>query len=73
MTNAESDYIRGKAKNDVVDSNLLQTELEKNTEKKKKKIQREDNQEGKGNNFISKVFFFINKTQICRKLKLTFN
>ena len=39
MTNAESDYIRGKAKNDVVDSNLLQTELEKNTEKKKKKIQ----------------------------------
>ena len=73
MTNAESDYIRGKAKNDVVDSNLLQTELEKNTEKKKKKIQREDNQEGKGNNFISKVFFFINKKQICRKLKLTFN
>ena len=36
MTNAESDYIRGKAKNDVVDSNLLQTELEKNTEKEEK-------------------------------------
>ena len=36
MTNLESDYIGGKAKNDVVESNLLQTELEKNTEKKEK-------------------------------------
>ena len=36
MTNAESDYIGGKAKKDVVDSNLLQTELEKNTEKEEK-------------------------------------
>ena len=72
MTNAESDYIRGKAKNDVVDSNLLQTELEKNTEKKKKKIQREDNQEGKGNNFISKVFFSSTKKNM-QKIKTYFN
>ena len=36
MTNAESDYIRGKAKKDIVDSNFLQTELEKNSEKEEK-------------------------------------